>query len=186
MLLNPNSTLSILPDIFKLLTVPFSLFLPHCAPHQTIVKHLRENRLTQRCLRFNYTMHFQTSVGFHNKLFKKKAINFELNIHFHNYLKKKSNFSSEGKRQWSMWNNAGSLFTLLLTLFLGGCMYALSLSRRSCAVSIRYWEERIRTSSTGPATGHDAFIREPVCQGKREEREDGRWVTVQTVFFLCI
>lgn len=70
----------------------FIIFASLCSPsnnRETVKQHLRENRLTQRCLRFNYTMHFQTSVGFHNKLFKKKAINFELNIHFHNYLKKK-------------------------------------------------------------------------------------------------
>lgn len=59
--------------------------------------------------------------------------------------------------------------TAPLTLFLGGCMYAFSLSRRSCAVSIKYWEDRIRISSTGPTTGHDAFIREVVCPDQREE-----------------
>lgn len=71
----------------------FIIFASLCSPsnnRETVKQHLRENRLTQRCLGFNYTMHFQTSVGFHNKLFKKKAINFELNIHFHNYLKKKA------------------------------------------------------------------------------------------------
>lgn len=93
---------------------------------------------------------------------KNKAINSEININFHNYLK--SHYSSEGKRQWRVWNNT------FLTLLLGGCMYALSLSRRSCAVSIRYCEERIRISSTGPATGHDAFLREPVYQAEAERK----------------
>lgn len=60
--------------------------------------------------------------------------------------------------------------TAPLTLFLGGCIYAFNLSRRSCAVSIKYWEDRIRISSIGPTTGHDAFIREVGCPDQRAER----------------
>lgn len=112
-------------------------------------------------------------LDFIKKTIKKKAIKSEINISFWKAKKtnKKSHYSCEGKVAVKHGQQT------FLTLLLGGCMYALNLSRRSCAVSITYWEERIRISSTGPATGHDALVTEPVCGGRENvERSDG-WMS---------
>lgn len=120
-------------------------------------------------------MHLETSAGFHKKLLKRKQSNLKSILVFERQKKQTKKAITAVKEKVAVKHGQQTFLTLLL----GGCMYALNLSRRSCAVSITYWEERIRISSTGPATGHDALVTEPVCGGEREnvERSDGGWVT---------
>lgn len=119
-------------------------------------------------------MHFETSAGFHKKLLKRKQSNLKSILVFETQKKQTKKAITAVKEKVAVKHGQQTFLTLLL----GGCMYALNLSRRSCAVSITYWEERIRISSTGPATGHDALVTEPVCGGEREnvERSDG-WMS---------
>lgn len=112
-------------------------------------------------------MHFETSAGFHKKLLKRKQSNLKSILVFERQKKQTKKAITAVKEKVAVKHGQQTFLTLLL----GGCMYALNLSRRSCAVSITYWEERIRISSTGPATGHDALVTEPVCGGERERRK---------------
>lgn len=80
-------------------------------------------------------MHFETSAGFHKNTIKKKAIKSEINISFERQKNPKTIKAITAVKEKVAVKHGQQTF---LTLLLGGCMYALNLSRRSCAVSITY------------------------------------------------